>query len=331
MYRNNQQVFTAERHNFILNHGAMGDMISSLPAIVFARQFCSPRFKLRVFVAPWQLDLVKHLLAPYGEIDVRDMNEVPFKKSERAVEWAGEQTSLNAPLENTHTRNREHMVDFAFHYLLDAKPENMAQRNYPTAAPLGDRVIAEKYVVFPVGATSDNKLFRASVMTPIIEWCLAEGYKPVLVGTKTSHTTAEMGDGTREKIVIRDETDRVPVEKCLDFRERTTLLELRDVLGHAAAVVGVDGGTLHLAGTTDTNIIYAMGTTHPRHRYIPRNANPDYKIRYVIPRDTPCAGCQSNWHMTRWDFRHCVYQDNLCMTNMHPADFIQGLKELFNA
>lgn len=334
IYRDNRQVFTGPRHNFILNHGALGDVITSLPALVFARQFCSEEFKLRVFVAPWQVELISHLLKPYGTFDVRDMNEVPTKMEDRIEAWPDEQTSMNAPVANTHTRNRVHMVDFAFNYLIDARPENMAQRNYPTAAPLGPRVIPDKYVVIPVGATSDNKLFKASVMTPVLEWLLENNYLPVLVGTKVSHTTAEMGDGTREKITIRCETDVVPktvIEACRDMREKTTLLELRDLLGHSEATVGIDGGSVHLAGTTDTNILYAMGTTKPEHRYIARHANPNHKVRYVIPRDLQCAGCQSNMHLTRWDFRHCVYGDNLCMEKLHPEDFINGLKEMLNA
>lgn len=105
---------------------------------------------------------------------------------------------------------------------------------------------------------------------------------------------------------------------------------LGDLLGHAEAVVGVDGGTLHLAGTTDTNIIYAMGTTHPKHRYIARNGNPHHKIRYVVPRDLECIGCQSNILLQfHHDFRNCIYKDDECMDHLHPDDFINGLKELF--
>lgn len=332
MYRDNQQIITHTEHRFILNHGALGDVISSLPAIIHARLATSEKMVQTVYCAPWQVDLLAHLLAPYGKIDVRSITEVPLGAKERMEKWGGEiPNSMNAATHNTHTRNRVHMVDFAFAFLLDARPENMDQRSYPVLAPLGPRTLHDRYVVFPIGATSDNKLFKASVMGPIIEWVLERGLTPVLVGTKVSHTRAEMGDGKSEALVIRDEVDKLPadlVEKCVDLRERTTLLELRDVLGYAEAVVGVDGGTLHLAGTTDVNIIYASGTTHPKHRYIPRRGDPQYRIRYVGPRNLACAGCQSNWALTRWDFRFCVYGDNACMDLLHPDDFINGLKEL---
>lgn len=336
MYRDNKQLVTHSEHRFILNHGALGDMITSLPAIIHARLAVpASAMKMVVYSQAVQMPLIAHLLKPYGEFEVRDFAEVPLgAEARRLSNWSnGAATSMNAPPYDTHTRNRVHMVDFAFNYLIDSRCETMAQRSYPTLAPIGSRAIDGKYVVFPVGATSDNKLFRASVMTPVLEWCLGEGYRPVLVGTKHTNTKAKGPDGRLQTLVIREQTDLVPkavFDACLDMRESTTLLDLRSILGHADAVVGVDGGTLHLAGTTDTNIVYAMGTTHPRHRYIARLGDHTHKIRYVVPRDLECAGCQSNWELTRLDFRFCAYGDNKCMEHLHPQDFIDGLKELLN-
>jgi ADP-heptose:LPS heptosyltransferase len=275
------------------------------------------------------MELVAHLLAPYGEFKIKDFLTFPVKHKERIEKIEGA-IAYNGPVYDQHTRCRVHMVDFAFNFLINARPETMEQRCYPTKAPLGPRTIAERYVVFPVGATSDNKLFRASVYGPIMAWCLENGYRPVITGTKTSHTHTSVG-GVLTPVVLREQTDLVPQSiffQCLDVREKTTLLELRDILGHAAAVVGVDGGTLHLAGTTEVPIVFASGTTLPKHRYIPRNGSQSFRARYVGPRDLECYGCQSNWPMTTLHFTKCVYGDNACMEQMHPDDFINGLKEL---
>lgn len=332
MYRGGQQIQTHKDHRFIMHHGALGDVICSLPALIHARVSYSPELKFTVYVPDWQIAFIAHLLAPYGEFNVRGLSEVPAKFEDRVELWGPEvATSVNAPAFDTHTRNRVHMVDFAFNYLIDSRPETMAQRNYPTAAVLGPDTIGEPYIVFPVGATSDNKLFRASVMVPILRWAVDTGYLPVLVGSKTSRTTAKDVNGRIENIVVRDQTDMIPetlLFECKDLRDKTTLLKLRDICGHAAAVVGVDGGTLHVAGTTNTNIIFASGTTLPKHRYIARVGDPNHKIRYVSPRDLECTGCQSNWQMTRLNFRFCAYGDNKCMELLHPDDFIAGLKEL---
>lgn len=330
MFRNSIQLLHETRMNFVFNQGALGDVITSLPAIIFARQMWSEQLVMKVWAPSWQKALLEHLLAPYGKFEVLHFEDFPMKKAERTELDMG-MVALNQMPYNTHTRNRVHMVDFAFNCLLDAQPESMAQRNYPTEAPLGLQTIPGRYVVFPVGATSDNKLFRASVMAPIIKWVSKQGMTPVIVGTKTSHTNVE-AQGQYIPIVLRDEVDKLTETLgpygYFDMREKTTLLQLRDLCGHAAAVVGVDGGTLHLAGTTDVSIVYGLTTTLPQHRFIVRQGDPLRKIRYITPRDLECAGCQSNWVMSRQDFRFCAYGDNKCTEQLSSEDFINSLKEL---
>lgn len=330
MYRNNEELIFSDRdeHNFVLNHGAVGDAICSLPAIIFARQNRHPALKLIVWCQPYQVDLFRHLLAPYGEFTVRSIMEFPLKGADRKAMNFGPM-SHNAPFHDTHTRNSTHLVDFAFRFLVDKDPPNMAARNYPTA-PLGPRTLEGGYVVFPTGYTSENKAFRASVMGPIVEWAADHGYTPVLVGTSKSYTSVTQ-NGKRIPLVVLNEVEKLPPEvyaRCLDLRDKTTLMEVRDICGHAAAVVGVDGGMIHLAGTTDTNIIYAMTATIPQHRYIARQGDPHHKIRYVVPRDLECAGCQSNWTLTYHAYNQCAYGDSLCTFKLHPEDFIVGLKEM---
>lgn len=331
MYRNNNRVLTHKRHNFVLNHGALGDAICSLPALAKAGKWFGDAVDLRVWCGTWQHDLFAHLLAPYGKFTFMDFAKFPAKWQERReirLTTDFGPVSYNAPAFDQHTRNRVNMVDFAYNFLLDARPESMEDRSYLTAAEPGPRTLADDYVVFPVGATSENKLFRASVMAPVMQWCRDRGYKIAITGTEKSHTHVNEG-GVLKPVTMIAQTELLPKGLVdIDLREKTTLLELRSILAHARAVVGVDGGTLHLAGTTLAPIVFASGTTLPHHRYIARNSDPSFRIRYVGPRDLECTGCQSRWLLTTWDFRHCAYNDNACMSALHPDDFIDGLKEL---
>lgn len=332
MYRKGEQIVNFDRQNFVLSHGALGDVITSLPAIIAVRQFYLDGLAMHVWTPPHLMDLVRVLLAPYGKFTIENFDKFPMKAAERKEANIGP-VSWNHMQFNTHTRNRVHLVDYAFNCLTDSKPETMADRNYPTQAPIGPRSAncpLGPYVVFPVGATSNNKLFRATVMAPILKWVLANGYAAVIVGTDKSFVKAQDSEGI-QPVILRDETEYLSddlLAQCCDVRNKTTLLQLRDICGHAVAVVGVDGGTLHLAGTTDTNIIYALTTTVPSHRVIVRHGSPEYKIRYVVPRDLECAGCQSNWRMSYQDFRFCAYGDNACTEKLDSQDFITGLKEL---
>ena len=331
MYRNKQELQFDNRMNFVLNNGALGDVITSLPAIIYGRQRRHESMEMRVWAPSWQHDLLAHLLAPYGKFEMRDLSTFPAIGEDRKKneEWGGGPVSINGFHFNHHTRNRMHMVDFAFGCLIDSAPDNMNDRSYPVLAPLGPRTIEGKYILIPTNATSENKMFRATVLRPVIEWALGAGYQVVLTGTKTSHTKVDAG-GTLRPIVIVSEVNTLAdlLPQCVDLRDRTTLLELRDLCGYASAVVGVDGGTIHVAGTTMAPIVYGLTTTHPRHRFIARMGSAHFNIRYVTPRDLECAGCQSNWILSFWDFTKCPYSDNLCTFQLHKDDFINALKEL---
>jgi len=333
MYRNNEELIAANHrdHNFVLNHGALGDAICSLPAIAYARQNRHRNVTMRVWCSAHQMELFGHLLAPYGEFEMKDIKGFPGKAADRKAMGFGP-LSHNAPFYDTHTRNSVHMVDYAYNFLIDRGCDNQHERSYPTAAPVGAPFIESMpYVAFQIGHTSENKAFRAEVMRPIIEWVIERGLKPVLLGTTVNHTKIRDDDGVLIPLAIVNEIHKLPIslmEQCIDLRDKTTLMEARRVLGHAACVVGIDGGLIHLAGTTDAPIIYGLTTTLPRHRYIPRHGDPFYKIRYVGPRDLECAGCQSNWTLTYFDFRQCAYGDNKCTYQMHPDDFIAGMQDL---
>jgi len=145
MYREGKLLSDGLPMNFVLNHGALGDVITSLPAVIAGRR-ADPFCLMRVWGPSWQEDLLRHLLIPYGAFEIRHFEDFPKKKAEREG-WGGGHTALNQTPFNTQTRNRVHMVDYAFGCLLDSKPESMAERNYPTEAPLGPRQYDKPYVV----------------------------------------------------------------------------------------------------------------------------------------------------------------------------------------
>jgi hypothetical protein len=335
MFRDGTSLRTTDCHNFVLNHGALGDMITSLPPLIYARRLTNSALKLKVWVAVWQVELVTHLLAPYGEFEVLDIAGFPLerlKRGDMGEKWAGGQVSMNCAAFNHETRNRRHMVDFAFGTLIDSAPDNMNDRNYPVMAPLGPRTIDGDYIVIPVNATSETTMFRAKVMRPIIEWALGAGYKVVLLGTKVSKVQVVGANGPRP-IKVLSEDYILPIsliEQCTDLREQTTLLQARDICGYSKGVVGVDGGTIHLAGTTMCPIVYGVTRVRPEHRFVARLGSPHFNIRYVAPRELECAGCQSRWVLTHWSFDECAYGDNKCTYQLHHDDFINSLKELHN-
>jgi len=325
VFRDNIPLRTEDHVNFILVHAALGDMIASLPAIRHARLTTTKDVRMTVWLPEHQVPLVEHLIGAPG-LRFLPLHTFTTKTDDPSV--AGPSV-INAVVNNTSTRNKIDMVDFAYMTLLDRMPDSDDERCYPHRAPLGPRPLDKPYIAVPVGATADNRVFHSTVMRPILEWALRSGYQPVILGK--SETTVRVV-GSDIPLIVQEHFGELPETlraQCLDLRDKTTLMEARDWCGHAAAVVGLDGGTLHLAGTTDAPIVYGMTHVSPRHRPIVRYGIRNWRLRHVTPRELACAGCQSNWTlMFKHDFRFCAYKDNACVTKLRATDFINALAEL---
>ena len=326
MYRSGTPLRTEDRVNFVLSHGAIGDMISSLPAICWARKMQSADLKMAVWVAEYQVELVRHLIGG-PHLEVLPLSQWNAMCKAGQGEYAGANV-VNYAIKNTITRNRFDMVDYSFACLLDRQPDGDTERNYPYWAPLGEKKIDGDYAVIPVGATNPLSTFHAKIMAPVLEWLLAQGIKPVLTGKRGRTNVVMLQQGKAMPLVIHDKVgdlDPALLARCEDLRDRTDLLALRDLCGHAKVVLGIDGGTLHLAGTTEAPIVYGCTRVDPRHRSITRHDERNWNAIHVVPRDLECAGCQSNWTlMFGHDFATCAYEDAKCTEQLHPDDFIQA-------
>ncbi len=329
MYRDGIELRTEDRINFLLVHGALGDAIASLPAICWARKMHSLDMDMVVWVARIQVPLLEHLIGGPG-LRFEPLDDFQMVRQKGDERFAGS-CVINSIHHNHVTRNRFDLVDFAFATMIDRQPDSVAEKCYPHWAPLGPRLYDEPYVVLPVGSTNEASVFHPKVLTPVIEWLLAVGYQPVLTGAKNTYVHM-LDKGKPELLVVRDRVDDVPaalIEQCTDLRDKTTLLEVRDWCGHANAVVGIDGGTLHLAGTTDAPIVYGTTRVDARHRGIARHGEMNWNLQHVKPRDLECAGCQSNWSlMFGHNFRNCGYNDFKCVEQLHADDFINAMKQL---
>lgn len=334
MYRRNTELRVIDRVNFALTNGALGDMITSLAAIIWARQDHHPDLKMVLWVHGPQIELVRHLLAPYGEFeDVRPISDLDRALNEKDQRFAGS-FALNCVQPHVITRNRMDMVDFAHATLLDRLPRDDFERSYPTAAPLGPRPerAPARYAVVPVGGTSENKMFRGPVLEGVLRGLLARGLRPVITGKSSTEVKVSDLSGKWIDLQVKNEFDAVAPEvraQCLDLRDRLTLLELRDWCGYANVVLGMDGGTLHLAGTTPAPIVYGCTQVAPEHRPIVREGRRNWRVKHITPRNLECTGCQSNWTlMFKHDFRQCLYKDFACTHQMHADDFLAAVDEI---
>lgn len=328
MFRKDVPLRTEDNVNFLLTHCALGDGIASLPAIRWAREMHTQDTGMTVWAPTHMLPLFKHLIGGVG-LKFMPLDEFKTVRQVGDNEHAGA-CVINSVHKNNITRNRFDMVRFAFATMLDREVDDISEMNYPHTAPLGPRPYEDPYVVVPVGATNALGVFHPKSLLPVLEWLIDCNYKPVLTGAKNIHVHV-LEKGKPILLRVRDMVDEKEkiYAKCVDMRDKTDLLQLRDWCGHANAVVGLDGGTLHLAGTTDVPIVYGCTRVSPRHRGIVRYDEMNWHLEHVVPRDLECSGCQSNWTlMFGHNFSDCAYGDAICVEQLHADDYINALSAL---
>jgi len=326
MFRDEMPLRNIDHMHFILNHAALGDTISSLPAVKWARENHTQDIGMTVWLPDFYLPLME-VIMPYEGLSFQPLHEFNDKTNDKKVAGPG---AMNAIPSNVVTRNKMDMVRFAYMAMLDREPEE-SEMNYPTG-PVGPSPIEieGRYVAISSGATSKNKVFHADVLGPVIKAMLVKGYKVVILGKSTTIVRAVNEEKPLEMIHEFDNLPQEIKEQCIDLRDKTSLVDARNIIAHAECFFGVDGGLLHLAGTTDVPIVYGITSVDPVHRPIRRWGIKNWRLKHITPRGLDCAGCQSHWTlMFKHDFRFCAYKDYKCVTALNPDDFIDAFDDLY--
>ncbi|WP_196594383.1 lipopolysaccharide heptosyltransferase II [Pectinatus sottacetonis] len=109
--------------------------------------------------------------------------------------------------------------------------------------------ITAPYVVFIVGANWPNKRWPARYFSWLADWCKTQNLTVLLAGAgKTDKKiSAEILAGTSVK--------------CINLVNNTTLKELAYIIKNAAAVIGGDTGSMHMAAALNIPAVMVMGPT----------------------------------------------------------------------
>ena len=112
----------------------------------------------------------------------------------------------------------------------------------------------------------------------------------------------------------------------VDLRNQTSFSELWTIMSMSKAVIGVDGGPIHIAFSTQTPVICGFTTVRPEYRVPFRGSAKTISITPNIY----CNFCESDWNLNFWNFNECPRKMELaeCVTKMTAARFIDGLDSL---
>lgn len=309
----------------MLLDGGLGDHIGSLVAVKYVlTQY--PWITPLIWVPDYFVDYAKHLLPSkakvYGFSDLRSGVYNPNYPT-KTTKWDGSTSPMKI-----------HLVDYGFLKLTDENPSLM-HKNYlqidPTKIDISHIILPKAYAVITTGFTAEVREFLPDQINAVANYLNSLEITPVYLGA----TITKTGTVHTIKGIFKNEID---FSKGINLVDKTNLLEAAAIMHNAKAVIGVDNGLLHIAGTTQTPIIGGFTTVTPNIRMPIRNGVLGDNYYPITPDpDLQCGFCQEKTNfLYGHDYRNCLFKGknsektNLCTKQMTAIKFIKAFNEMLN-
>ena len=160
--------------------------------------------------------------------------------------------------------------------------------------------LPEQYLVLNIGATKTAN-----------KWTV-QGFADLARQAEKRFGVTSVLTGGPEDRAMAQEIVRLGDSGLINLAGATTLLELKEVLARARAVVSCDTGPMHLAVALGRDVIALFGPADPR------RTGPFKGV--VIQKSMDCAPCNR---------RSC--ENPVCMLAITPADVMERLEALWSA
>jgi len=275
---------------------ALGDCVATMPAIIYALKHY-PKTTFLIWPPDYLFSLFEFVLKEYPNKVIRPASKI-------ATEADPDLPCATNKLE-LHSTLKTRADQYAFRAIMDMDAPSPVDLSYPTVNVTEietDKIIKERYVVFPTNFTSATRQFLPEVANDLIDYSIGLGYLPVFLGNSSTKDAAP------------NQSSAIDFSKGCDLRDATTMLQTLRILGHASAVVGVDNGLLHLAALTNAPVIAGFTNVDPDTRVPYRRGIKGLRWTSIAPEGLGCSPCQSKWHFI-YDqkFTECRYGDYACL------------------
>jgi ADP-heptose:LPS heptosyltransferase len=255
--------------NLLLADGGMGDLVGQLVAVDHCIKHHS-HVTFHTYVPDYMLEYAKHVLLR-GSI----VNPYSLKSKWRA-DFHGRTTAWRTD----HSCMRTHPVDYGFHMLADRHIYRLKDKNYlqirPNEIKIGKFFLPEKYVCIVTTASEPVKQMPVETINAVIGYVLRLGYIPVFLGK-------EISEAGYNKLAIKAKIIPIDYSKGINLVNKTTMLEAAAVIAGSACLVGMDGGLVHVAGSTDAHIIAGYTLVDPIHIAPIRHGGQSYRFIAIEP------------------------------------------------
>ena len=204
----------------------------------------------------------------------------------------------------------------------DLLPEERDCNFFPNQK--GDFDLPSKYIVLHPSETWLSRSWSKESWQQLSDELAALDIPVVLVG-KDSKEYSSVAEGVVKKPVYV-----LDLKNGYNYQNTLSLSDTWHVLNEAAAVVTMDSGILHLAGTTETHIIQLGSSLNPKLRAPYRFGNQKYKYSYVPGTCNLMCGSSMEYGLRAHGTIHGVPELVFCLENKPTFECHPGVKNVVN-
>lgn len=294
-----------------INSISLGDTLAAAPVVKWAIENFHQQADYKVLAKPYYRELFHFV----PDDKFGNQGELHSFKANWMIR------NLNTPRGGPNPRTtsmRMHLTLFASIQLLDRIVPHLVYLPLPKVPVDHFKIDFSKAVLIIVTYRDEVRRISFEAVSGIASWVQSQGLIPVYIGKEDDSPMWK--DSPFKKAF-----DQLP-GNGIDLLNKTSILELASIMGQAKAVVGIDSGPIHIAGTTTIPIVCGYTTVSPECRVPLRTKGLFYPIAPALP----CKHCQSAWNVNYHDFGFCPLNDLKCAPGMTAGKFIAGLKKVLN-
>lgn len=181
--------------------------------------------------------------------------------------------------------------------------------------------IPERYVLIHPVSTWATRTWASINWMNLTQMLNELGINVVSIGKDSS----EKGFFNVEKPVFNFE-----IEKGLNLMNKTNISDCWHLIDKADCFITMDSGLLHLAGTTDTNIIHLGSHLNPEFRIPYRNGSQEYKYSYVRGGCDLQCGSNMKYGVKEWGDIQGVPPLIKCLENKPTFECHPSVEQIIN-
>jgi autotransporter strand-loop-strand O-heptosyltransferase len=183
----------------------------------------------------------------------------------------------------------------------------------------------DNYIVIHPSKTWDSRTWSKDKWQELVDKLIHMGHKVIVIGNDVGQV--EWNDD-EEKMVSKG---IIEIKGGINLVNKSTVPELRWIMNNKAlCVITMDSGILHVAGTTDCNIVQLGSSINYKLRAPWRNGSQDYKYHYVGGSCKIFCGSDMKYGLREHDDIHGIPPLTDCREEFSEFECHSVVNDVFN-